>query len=193
MTTAMKTDPGLAVFPSWENVANTFQRHFEHYWQHGSGENAVVGLRAEGSVTLQYAGRVVYELFQNALDQKGNSRAVVRFDGHTLIVGNDGQGISIDPNYDYQHPKLSEARSDFHALCSLHTSNKNADRQFGNKGIGFRSVFGITNKVRLWSRLDDGGWWGLELQEHLIPEEWAPSVMPELDTLVQPLGLQGEV
>lgn len=186
----MKTDPGLAVFPSWENVANTFQRHFKHYWQHGSGENAVVGLRAEGSVTLQYAGRVVYELFQNALDQKGNSRAVVRFDGHTLIVGNDGQGISIDPNYDYQHPKLSEARSDFHALCSLHTSNKNADRQFGNKGIGFRSVFGITNKVRLWSRLDDGGWWGLELQEHLIPEEWAPSVMPELDTLVQPLGLQ---
>lgn len=81
-------------------------------------------LRAEGSVTLQYAGRVVYELFQNALDQKGNSRAVDRFDRHTLIVGNDGQGISIDPNYDYQHPKLSEARSDFHALCSLHTSNK---------------------------------------------------------------------
>lgn len=121
MTTAMKTDPGLAVFPSWENVANTFQRHFEHYWQHGSGENAVVGLRAEGSVTLQYAGRVVYELFQNALDQKGNSRAVVRFDGHTLIVGNDGQGISIDPNYDYQHPKLSEARSDFmHCAPCIH-------------------------------------------------------------------------
>jgi len=172
---------------TWASIAATFRGHFRHYADHGGGENALVGLRAEGAVTLQYAGRVVYELFQNALD-RARTQTVVRFDGATLIVGNDGDGVTVDPAYDYDHPIEGEGRSDFHALCALHTSNKSPDRQFGNKGIGFRSVFGVADRVRLWSRCADGGWWGLELRQRLVPSAWPGCALPELDALVGQLG-----
>ena len=54
-------------FEKWIDVANAFSRHIAHYAKTGGGENALVGLKTEGSISLQYAGRVVYELFQNAL------------------------------------------------------------------------------------------------------------------------------
>ncbi len=176
-------------FAKWDDVIATFTGHVHHYVAHGGGENALVGLRAEGAVTLQYAGRVVYELFQNALD-RARTRAVVRFTDGLLLVGNDGDGIQVDPDYDYSQPIEGEGRSDFHALCALHTSNKSADRQFGNKGIGFRSVFGVADHVRLWSRCHDGGWWGMELRQRLVPAEWPGSALSELDSLVRGAGRQ---
>ena len=178
-----------ASFASWEDVVTTFQNHTNHYIAHGGGENALVGLRAEGAVTLQYAGRVVYELFQNALD-RARSRVVVRFEEGLLLIGNDGDGIQVDPRYDYSRPVEGEGRSDFHALCALHTSNKSADRQFGNKGIGFRSVFGVAGHVRLWSRCEGGGWWGMELRQRLVPAQWPGSALGELDALIRLAGQQ---
>jgi hypothetical protein len=176
-------------FAKWDDVTATFKRHVDHYVAHGGGENALVGLRAEGAVTLQYAGRVVYELFQNALD-RARTQAVVRFTDGLLLVGNDGDGIQVDPAYDYAKPIEGEGRSDFHALCALHTSNKSADRQFGNKGIGFRSVFGVAGSVLLWSRCDDGGWWGMELRQRLVPTAWPGSALSELDSLILGAGRQ---
>lgn len=178
-----------AEFAKWDDVIATFTSHVEHYVAHGGGENALVGLRAEGAVTLQYAGRVVYELFQNALD-RARTRAVVRFGNGILLVGNDGDGIRVDPAYDYSQPIEGEGRSDFHALCALHTSNKSADRQFGNKGIGFRSVFGVADSVRLWSRCQDDGWWGMELRQHLVPATWPGSALGDLDDLIVNTGRQ---
>ena len=179
----------LPKFAKWDDVIATFRSHVEHYVAHGGGENALVGLRAEGAVTVQYAGRVVYELFQNALD-RAQTRAVVKFTDGLLLVGNDGDGVQVDPDYDYANPIEGEGRSDFHALCALHTSNKSADRQFGNKGIGFRSVFGVADHVRLWSRCHDGGWWGMELRQRLVPADWPGSALVELDGLVVGAGRQ---
>lgn len=174
-------------FARWDDVVSTFRRHVKHYATHGGGENALVGLRAEGAVTLQYAGRVVYELFQNALD-KAKTRVEVRFTDGVLLVGNDGDGVRVDPEYDYANPIEGEGRSDFHALCALHTSNKSADREFGNKGIGFRSVFGVADRVKLWSRCDSDGWWGMELRQRLVPTEWVGSADSVLDDLILGAG-----
>ena len=176
-------------YSTWNGVVATFRRHARHYVDHGGGENALVGLRAEGAVTLQYAGRVVYELFQNALD-RAESRVLVRFDDGVLLVGNDGVGVTVDPDYDYSRPIEGEGRSDFHALCALHTSNKSAERQFGNKGIGFRSVFGVADAAEIWSRCADGGWWGMELRQRLVPVEWPGSALADIDEMIAASGRQ---
>lgn len=172
---------------SWAEVRAVFLDHVTHYAKTGGGENALVGLRAEGAVTLQYAGRVVYELFQNALDRAA-SRVVVRFDDGVLMVGNDGRAFGVDPSFDYAQPRRGKERADFNALCALHTSNKSPERQFGNKGIGFRSVFGVSDRARLWSRCSDGGWWGIELSVGTTPAEWTSSPVPELDSIVRDVG-----
>lgn len=161
-------------------IVETFRNHINYFIGHGKGENALLGIGAEGSVTQQYAGRVLYELFQNALDNVDNSLVVVNFDGKTLLVGNRGKAISIDNKYDYNEPKL-DGRSNFHALCALHASNKNPNDNFGNKGIGFRSIFGVADRVEVWSRYqtDHNGpaaWWGLSLQKALKPNEWTKSI-----------------
>ena len=155
-----------------------------HYWaDHGGGEAALLGLRSEGSVALQYSGRVVLELFQNALDCAA-SRVVVRLEGETLVVGNDGARVSVDPEFDYRRQNLRDKRSNFNALCSLHSSNKSADEQFGNKGIGFRSVFGVSDRVAVWSRLEGGAWWGFELRRPLNTGRWEPTGFAEYDAVV---------
>ena len=60
--------------------------------------------------------------------------------------------------------ETTNRRSDFHALCSLHTSNKVPDESIGNKGVGFRSVFSLSDRVRVFSRMpDSSAWWGIEL------------------------------
>ncbi len=176
-------------FASWSDVRETYENHITHYADHGGGEAAMLGLNAEGAVRLQYAGRVVYELFQNALD-RADRRIVVRYSERTLLVGNDGAGFTVDSGYDYSSPTEGEGRSDFHALCALHTSNKAADRQFGNKGIGFRSVFGVSDTVTIWSRCADAGWWGLELRWRLVPSEWRGTCLSALDARVRDMGRQ---
>ncbi|HTN86988.1 MAG TPA: hypothetical protein VL242_24990, partial [Sorangium sp.] len=73
----------------------------------------------------------------------------------------------MDPRFSYEatDPDEERRRSDFHALCSLHTSNKSPDESIGNKGVGFRSVFALGKRVQVWSRLAEAvdAWWGLEM------------------------------
>lgn len=173
-------------FETWADVANTFSRHIDHYARTGGGENALVGLKTEGSISLQYAGRVVYELFQNALD-RAERRVVVSFEDGVLAVANDGRAVSVRPPLDYS-VQLPEGRSDFHALCTLHISNKTPDQDFGNKGIGFRSVFGVSDRCVVWSRCADGGWWGIELIASRTPSAWEGCAIPRLDAQVRDLG-----
>ena len=173
-------------FERWTDVAEAFERHIRHYARTGGGENALVGLKTEGSISLQYAGRVVYELFQNALD-RAERRVVVSFTDGVLVVANDGRAVSVTPPMHYDQ-QLPEGRSDFHALCTLHISNKTPEQDFGNKGIGFRSVFGVSDRCEVWSRCGDGGWWGIELVAHRIPSAWEACAIPALDGLVQSLG-----
>jgi len=121
-------------------------------------------LNAEGKIKQDYAGRVLFELFQNAVDRaEARVRILADEPAGRLYFGNDGKPVSV---YDFES---GQKRSDLHSLCSLNTSNKEANNAIGNKGVGFRSVFAATNRVRVWSKAPDlsstdGRWWGIELR-----------------------------
>lgn len=136
-------------------IAVTFQRHYGYYRKIGD-ETRRQQVEAERSIKLQYSGRATFELLQNAFDraEKHVVASVVEEEGGPacLIVGNDGQALTVDAAFDYERPVLdpdSHKRSDFHALCSLHTSNKTPEQSIGNKGVGFRSVFSLADRVSI--------------------------------------------
>ena len=127
-------------------------------------------LGSEEALVRDYSGRVVFELLQNALDRAERKIVVALVagrEGDMLVVGNDGAPVTA-------HALPSAAvdagkRSDLHSLLSLHSSTKSARSSVGNKGVGFRSVFGSGREVQVWSRSDEGPWWGL-LMRH--PDRW---------------------
>ena len=82
----------------------------------------------EMSMTRDYGGRIIYELFQNAVD-KADKNIWIQFDvqNNRLIFANDGQEFSIEKFPDQPTKELD----DFHALCSIHTSNKEGEGLIG--------------------------------------------------------------
>jgi len=159
--------------PELKDISATLINHYQYY----SGvraETCEQQLRHEKEISQQYSGRALFELVQNAFDHC-DKKVVVLFkeddQGCKLIVGNDGKSLSVDPNYDYDawNPTQSRKRSDFHALCSLSTSNKNPDESIGHKGIGFKSVFSMANNVQIWSRIagSEKYWWGIEFHKEM--------------------------
>jgi hypothetical protein len=159
------------MFPTQGAIGKVFSAHYA-YWTNFAGIASDSAANGEVAVSRQYAGRVPFELLQNALD-RATARIVVRSDGERLVVANDGQPVSCDPAFEYTRSIGDSNRpSDFQSLCSMHTSNKNPDDDNGNKGVGFRSVFSIAPRVEVWSRLDGGGWWGLLLVRDLTLEVW---------------------
>lgn len=154
--------------PSVDEVRKTFLSHYAYYGGI-KGEIITQQLRAETATAQQYAGRVELELLQNALDACDTSVWIGTphiLGQPCLVVGNDGAPVSVDSSYNYESVTSGSVRKDFHALCSLFTSNKTADQQIGNKGVGFRSVFSVADTVQVWSRAE-AGWWGMELQYRL--------------------------
>ena len=114
-------------------------------------------LGSEKAVVQDYSGRVVFELLQNALD-RATGHILLRWDRQRQIleVANDGRAITTQ--------SVDGRRSDIQALLSMHSSSKSAGESIGNKGVGFRSVFGAGSQVEVWSRAEDGHWWGMHLQ-----------------------------
>lgn len=110
-------------------------------------------VNGERSVRNDYRGRAIFELFQNAVD-KAESNVWITLDKtkKTLTVANDGKPVSI---YSLTN---DEPRSDFHALCSINTSNKEVGKSIGNKGVGFKSVWEFTNKVEIRSNYQEQPW-----------------------------------
>jgi hypothetical protein len=152
-------------------IRAAFQRHHAYYARL-RGETVRQQVANERSLAQAYEGRTTFELVQNALDRCEQEVLVDIVPGAPalLVVGNDGSPVSVDANFDYEVDVLSGERSDFHALCSVHTSNKPPDKNFGNKGIGFRSVFSLAERVQVWSRssAEPGApWWGLELNRRM--------------------------
>ena len=119
-------------------------------------------LRGEAKVVTEYRGRVLVELFQNAVD-RAEHRVMLRLHDRTLAVANDNPAgpLSIYP-LDHAATQGRLDRSDFHALCSMDTSRKQAWQAIGNKGIGFKSVFREAHAAQIWSRHQDH-WWGFRL------------------------------
>ncbi len=165
----------LGGVPSLDDVKDAFKNHLENY-STSRGEQAQVLRNSEASVKLQYSGRVAFELLQNALDRAEKDVWIALLDndeGSTLVVANDGAPVTLDPAFNYDRPPSRDRRTDLNALMSLHTSNKSADKSMGNKGIGFRSVFGIGERVQVWSRCrDNAGWWGVEMHWPARKDIW---------------------
>lgn len=90
----------------------------------------------ERAVARQYAGRVAFELLQSALD-RASTRIAVRRDDRGLLVANDGRPVECDLGFD-PCGSIGEGDrpSNFHALCSMHTSNKSPDEDNGNAPRG---------------------------------------------------------
>ncbi|MGY6217138.1 hypothetical protein ACW73L_18420 [Methylolobus aquaticus] len=168
--------PSAGQVPSCEDVIRTFDKHLQYY-SNSRGEQARVLRNAEASVKLQYAGRVAFELLQNGLDRAKEFIWVGLLDGGddygSLVVANDGSAVTLDPQFEYDHPPERQGRADLNALLSLHTSNKSPDQSMGNKGIGFRSVFSIGDRVEVWSRCrDEKSWWGVEMHWPARKKTW---------------------
>ncbi len=166
--------------PEPETVRDVFQSHHKHFLD-VSGEVSIQQLETEHGIKRQYSGRLLYELLQNALDSS-DSKILVKLanidclgSNHALVVANDGDALTVDPEYDYQNPpeRREARRPDFNALCSIRTSNKSADDSVGNKGIGFRSVFAVGEYARVWSQYREAsGWWGIELHLPIDGTTW---------------------
>ena len=164
-------------YPAPSALKTIFKKH-HCYYESQRGESARVQHGDEQGVRRAHAGRVVFELLQNALDRADAEITVnvvetpTSASSYALVVTNDGLPISVDPEFNYRDPPEEAHRPDFNALCSVHLSNKSPDESVGNKGVGFRSVFWLNDWVRVWSRHEDG-WWGMELHSHLDDEIWS--------------------
>ena len=117
-----------------------FEKHYSYY--KGIGIETIKQQAGQvEQVSSDYQGRVIYELLQNAFD-KANKRILVMVRGNSLYVANDGDKFNYVADYDYE--RGSSKRGDFQSMCSISTSTKNADTSIGNKGVGFKSVFSIS-------------------------------------------------
>lgn len=143
-------------------VLDIIRSHIGYHGQLGSPTREQQ-LQREASVVGEYRGRVLVELFQNAIDRAEHA-VLIKLEPRRLVVANDNfaRPLEILP---LDHAEVDGGRlrrSDFHALCSMDTSGKRAFEAIGNKGIGFKSVFREADRVEVWSRRE-GAWWGFRL------------------------------
>ena len=117
---------------------------------------------ADKNTSQDYAGRFAFELMQNGADayQKASSRNPDRYPPgrgkiyfalaeNCLIVANTGAPFSHKPD-----PEDRRDISSVESISRLGESTKKSGEYIGNKGIGFRSIYQICN--RLW--LISGGY-----------------------------------
>ena len=89
----------------------------------------------EKYVSETYVSRVFYEIIQNA-DDCNSTKFHAFYENKNLYIFNNGR-------------KFSE--EDFQALCRSAKSYKKRGEQIGYRGIGFKSVEGVSQKVSLLS------------------------------------------
>lgn len=129
-----------------DEVRKIFKNHWEYYSKQGAGILDTIH-NLQGKIAQEYSGRVIYELLQNAFDPAENHVIIDIFvhDNYKyLIVANDGDYFSFQSNFDYDK---KEPKNNFNSLCSIADSNKKFSSSIGNKGIGFRSVFQVNDKM----------------------------------------------
>ena len=105
-------------------------------------------------IGADYHGRFLIELLQNAEDpsrQTSNTSSVQR-STRLIIVRTDSAVAVLN-----QGAPFSE--KDINAVTSLGLSNKNPETSLGNKGVGFKSVFQVTDRPEIYSSLKDDDLW----------------------------------
>lgn len=135
-----------------ELIDRIFQNHYEYYSSLG-----VETMKQQASQYKQveeaYQGRAVYELVQNAIDRAGEKilvRLIRSEQRNYLIVANDGSQFTFNSAYDYRDG--GSKRYDFQSLCSIATSTKDAVKDIGNKGVGFKSVFSLNGYADVFTK-----------------------------------------
>ena len=117
--------------------------------------NSQAGTESES--TKDYVGREAFEFFQNAVD-RADENIWLELTKEKFIISNDGQPFSIFDGKDKNGKK-----SDFHSLNSIHDGSKVAGESIGNKGVGFKSCWNVSNHVTIESITKDKKHWGFEL------------------------------
>ena len=135
------------------NIEDVFRCHWEYYSKKEATDIAqITGLTKH--ISDEYQGRVIYELMQNAFDP---ANEIVNVEIKTikeksyLVVSNDGMKFGFE-EFDYRKQLKPKANDNFHALCSIATSSKTVEKNIGNKGVGFKSVFSLSNEVYIVSK-----------------------------------------
>lgn len=156
-----------------DELADIFREHIGGHLEVPAGTREEQ-LGHERQTISDYRGRVLVELFQNAIDR---ATGLVRIESSPgrLVVANDGDPvtgpISVYPLANVGADGRLD-RSNFHSLCSISTSRKLACEAIGNKGIGFKSVFRTARSVEVWSRSPaDQTWWGFRLVHGMNSED----------------------
>lgn len=95
-----------------------------------------------GNSIGEHFGRWLYELFQNAEDAEA-SICRVRLIENDLLITDSGKGIP--------HAPAAELRRAVESLSNPFVSTKQGSDNIGRKGIGFCSVYQLTNCPMIWS------------------------------------------
>jgi len=121
----------------------------------------------ESESSKDYVGRVAFEFFQNAVD-RANLNIWMELQENEFIIANDGMPFSI-----YSGIK-DDKQSDFYGLNSIHNGTKTAGESIGNKGVGFKSCWNVSNHVIIESIKDDEPW-GFELFNPVSVDKFSES------------------
>jgi len=138
-----------------KHIKKIFKKHWEYYSKKQATDIAqITGLTKH--ISDEYQGRVIYELLQNAFDP---AEKIVKVDIKTiekkdyLVVSNDNDERKFGfKEFNYAETLKPDEDDNFHALCSIATSSKTVDKNIGNKGVGFKSVFSLSNEVYIISK-----------------------------------------
>ena len=116
-----------------------------------------------------YAGRVVFEYFQNAIDRAEKQIDIVldinqSGESAKLIFANDGKPVTIKAEAEVAG---MAPVSDFHSLCAIFRSDKKPGETIGNKGVGFKSGWEFACQATIASTLPSHERWGFRLHQPL--------------------------
>lgn len=126
------------------NLSKTIEKIFETNSCYARPEQAVNQAESLKSLSRDLytdSKRFIYELLQNADDSTSPNKNVdiyIRFFDDVMLLAHTGQPFTA---------------RDIEGLCSVsHGTKKNSIEKTGYKGIGFKAVFGQSNKVIVYSK-----------------------------------------
>ena len=111
-----------------------------NYKNPGQAVNQASSINALSSDLYTDSKRFIYELLQNADDSSENGKQVkvwIKIFNDTLVVAHSGSPFTT---------------RDLQGICNINNGTKKSDiNKTGYKGIGFKSVFGQSDKVTIFS------------------------------------------
>jgi len=156
---------------SVKDIVEQFQNRMIRLIEHNP-DTAISQANTEAESSKDYTGRVVYEFFQNAVD-RADKNIWMELTENTFIISNDGKEFSISENeidkegYNFYQDIDEKPKGDFHSLNSIHNGEKQAGESIGNKGVGFKSCWNVSEHVKIESIIKHENniqeAWGFEL------------------------------